>query len=136
MAVRIKLHSYCYVYRDDLPLAVERDLIDQSTHKDPQFQRLRRMGYGTANLSPYIVTCADQGNRLRFWRGSLGRIIRTLKRHKIEYLIQDRRLWLPRLDMNCTIRLRDYQKPAFRAMVRRQQTLFRGAAGSGFRNSN
>lgn len=130
----IHLTSQVEIARDDLPQAVEAELIRKSTHKDPLYKLQQNKGRSTAGLTPKIETysISDDTDTIRFWRGSLGVVVKVLRRHKVDYQMQDDRLRLPRIELPThDLILRDYQEPAFAVMRKRQQTLFRGEAGSG-----
>ena len=132
--INLRLSNYCEIDRDELPHAVERRLVRMTTYKDPLFAINRRRGYNTENLSPYLTTHDyTENGLLRLWRGAVGNVIRLLKKQGLEYAVHDDRLRVPKVDLEPrgTLKLRDYQIPAFRVMRRRQQTIFRGAAGSG-----
>lgn len=117
-----------------MPAAAVDAIVARTTHTDPQYAKMRRMALPTEGLTPKITThdCeALKEGKLVVWRGALGDVIRILKRYKVTPVIDDQRLWLTPVDFGSTIKLRDYQEEPFNIMCRRQQTVGRGAAGSG-----
>jgi hypothetical protein len=129
MPVNVQIECDIKVSLAGLPTAVAMELEDAHTYKDPMYLIRRRQNLPTGDLSPYIRTWRRERDCLRFWRGSLGNIVRTLKRNGIDHELIDNRLWLPKLEMPCSIELRDYQRVPVARMIKRQQTVGRGEAG-------
>lgn len=131
----ISLHIDSHVRLDAATLSdeLQQRLKALATRANPVWRNIRAMGYGTGGVAPYLYSYQydpDTGI-LSFKRGLLGDIIRTLKDCGVPYSIQDNRLRLPKVPMSCTIRLREYQVDPVKTMIRRQQTVGRGPAGSG-----
>lgn len=129
--IHLHLESKLSIDMREIPARVVKELKGSTTHKNPQYWIARRSGFPTRGIPRRIETWIEDGRYIRFWRGSLGTAVRTLKRHKLQYEIVDQRLWLPKVDLVCSIKLRDYQKDPVHRMVRRQQTIGRGEAGAG-----
>lgn len=131
VVIEIKLDSQVRLDISQLPEDVTKALIKRSTHRDPVFVARRRRGLSTDGLDLYINSYTIEKNNLSLWRGLLGDVVRLFKKHKLQYAIKDKRLWLPKIDLTCSIVPRDYQIPAIEKMIKRQQTIIRGAAGGG-----
>lgn len=129
--VDLIVNSHVEFLEVDIPKKILREIRKIATKKDPQYAIYRRMGLPTWNMTPHIKMFDRIDQTYRVWRGLLGDIVRILKQHKIKYNLVDQRLTLPKIDLACSIKLRDYQIPALRIILKRQQTIFRGEAASG-----
>ena len=126
----VKVSSKITLQRSHLGKSLEKALILLCTHKDPLYIKNKRRGW-EAGMSPTMITYDLTKDQIVLWRGCLGAVIRMLKDFGVEYRVDDQRLWLPPVDFGSTVELRDYQKPLFNVMLKRQQTIIRAGAGSG-----
>jgi superfamily II DNA or RNA helicase len=116
---------------EDVTPNVLKSLMNTATHRDPYYYNLRRRNYPTTGMSPQIKTYELNEEQIVLWRGCLGNVIRILKSADLKYKIHDERLWLPQLEMQHGIKLRDYQEHPVEVMIKRQQTIGRGPCSSG-----
>ncbi len=129
--VDLTIDSYIKI-PSTIKTAIKKELIAVATHKDPFYYLQRAAGFDTRNLEPKLrLYWREKDKTLILWRGLLGEVVRVLKKNGCPYNITDNRLTLPKVDLSCTIDLREYQQPALKVMKRRQQTIFRGECGSG-----
>jgi superfamily II DNA or RNA helicase len=129
--IRIYVESKARIKLASIPPGLLKTLRAKTTYVDPKYVMLKRQGLDTEGLSRRMVTWEESGRWLSFWRGSLGKVVRAIKKAGEDYEVIDRRLWLPKIDMACKIDLRDYQIPGVKKMVTRQQTVIQAPCASG-----
>ena len=129
--VVIKIDSHIRIDARQISKKVRNKLVRDSTHQDPVYAKNKRAGWGVGDLEPRMYTFEEHGNELRFWRGRLEGILQTLRAYKVDFEIDDHRLWLDDIALDCSVQLRDYQQEPHDIACRKQQTLVRAPAGSG-----
>jgi superfamily II DNA or RNA helicase len=104
----------------------------RATYKDPLYAYLKRLGKPTHGVAePRFRTHRVDGTLLELLRGELGMVVRVLRSANVPLKVVDKRLWLPKIDLPCTITLRDYQREPVASLIKRQQGAVRGPCGTG-----
>lgn len=129
--MRIIIRNYLKFKKSTLPGGIYDALQKLATYRDPLYKIRKRMGISTEGLSPVMTTYQESERYLYLWRGALGDVVRLCKKRGVEYELVDKRLRLDPIELDCRIKLRDYQKLPVEVMLKRQQTIGRGPCGVG-----
>lgn len=136
--VRIVIDERIRIREDDIPECVAEELISACTYDNPQYHKLKRMGFSAWKEKPVIKTWrVDDDGVLSFPRGKMQLIRDVLAAHMFEWKVADRREggsaaaceWgmIPEMRRE----LWDHQREAVAAVLKRQNCLVRSPTGSG-----
>ncbi len=108
-----------------------RDLKQRMTLKNPTYLDAVKMGRWTGNLDEYIFCYRRTANSLTTPRGFTGQLLQMARRSGIEGFIEDCRRTLPEVSFTFSVELRDFQKEAVDAMLKKDFGTLSAATGSG-----
>ena len=129
----LSLHvsNYITIRVSDIPKKLMDRFHAMTKHANPLFTQNKKMGFPVEGIDRFIYTRNQTDTEIQIYRGLLGAVIRACKSEHVFYEIIDERLEYEPINLGCTVKLRDYQEHPVEVMLKRQQTIGRGAAGSG-----
>ena len=114
------------------PLRVREDIEKSLTMPNPAYAEAVRHGRWTGNISEHIRLCKDTSDDgIRVPRGWTRRAIEKLRRHNVDFTIDDQRRLLEPLSISFCGSLRDYQQSAVNDVLSRDFGVLEAATGSG-----
>ena len=128
----IIINSCLNIRVSDLSKDEVRDLKVAFAFKNPEYGKLRGMGYGTKGIKSVIKLFGYRGKFMTFPRGSLERIKKILPNKRFKMI--DKRVEVP-LDKKISLKEEftfwRHQIPAIEAAIQTEQGLLLGVCGSG-----
>ena len=130
--IQIRLGSDLSFSLEGLPSDVIRELKEQFTFVNPQYQKMKAMGFWNPS-EPRRYECITEINGLvKVWRGGAKRVKALLEKHGYTVTWVDKRLKLKETGLTLgSLVLQDNQEPAAKSVIDFQQGLLRGGTGSG-----
>jgi len=106
---------------------IKKDL----TLPNPAYQQTVKYGFSTYGKKPEIKLFEVKDSGIFLPRGYGPSLLKLLRKHGIKYRMDDRRLTLPPVNFGSRIKLRDYQIPAVKALIKQRQGGVSAPCGSG-----
>lgn len=131
--INIKVDNRIRVCTGWMPVDVGLALQAAFEHPNPQWKKLRAMGYAAGGEEEVIATWERGDGELSFPRGGMKRVRRVLSEHGREWVVKDNRRQGkgPSLSVKHALTLRPYQETAVAEMMKRENCLLRAGTGSG-----
>lgn len=121
--IRININS--------LPQLLINTIIKNLTILNPMYLNAKRLGKYTGNIEKYITFYQVEGDLLILPRGYVRKLVFLLNKAGLEYIIDNKVITLPSVNVGSKIVPRSYQKPAIEAIVKGIQGGIVGGCGSG-----
>lgn len=115
----------------DIPQALERELIEWLTFQNPKWIENVRMGRWNGETPEYLSCYEETRNGLLLPRGFARQLIGLCKRHGINYHIDDQMRALPEVDFEFQGTLRPFQQQAVKDILSRDSGTLSAPTGSG-----
>lgn len=130
--IDVRIDAYLSLARTAISEPTMKEIRSQFRHTNPQFQKMRAMGYGVITEPKYYDSYFLDGDRVYIWRGAGKRLKSVLESHgyKIRWVDQRTKFEPTGLTLG-KLELFDYQVPAVNGLLEAQQGLLRGHTGSG-----
>jgi len=131
LKTQIKISNQIEIILESLPEHIRKIITQELTLNNPDFLQAEKMDKYTGHLQRYIYLYQQNGNSLIFPRGYATRLIALLKQEGQEYQIDSQALTLPPVDFGSRIKLRPYQLPGAKSLVKNVQGGLVAPCGSG-----
>lgn len=131
MLLTLKVNSNIELDPAKIPGFLVQKIEQEMTLPNPAYVNAERLGFYMGNLDKHIYLYRYQGDKIILPRGYGPKLVKLLKEQNIPYILDDRRLTLPEVELSSKIKLRDYQKPAVEKLVRQRQGGVSAPCGSG-----
>ncbi len=127
----IKVNSNIELDPAELPGFLMQKIKEDMTLPNPAFVNAERLGFWTGGMDREIMLYRYSGDNLILPRGYGPELVKLPRERGIPFKLEDRRLTLPPVNFNSRIKLRDYQEPAVKALVKMRQGGIAAPCGSG-----
>lgn len=136
MTIEVRVDNRLRILLDELPAEVADQLREEFTYTNPQYAKLRGMGFFPGANEPALIRSWRVDTAwLTLPRGGMQRVRETLKKAGLQWRVTDRRTEGERAMAGklppTSVALYDYQVSAVDAAVERQNCVVRAPTGSG-----
>ncbi|HEY4784665.1 MAG TPA: DEAD/DEAH box helicase family protein [Bacteroidales bacterium] len=127
----IRLNNRVQISRNAIPDTLIAFLRDEFNFINSEYLVKKKMGKNTWGSEYYFRNIEEVENEVLLPRGSIGKILRFCRDHKLEVEFRDERLKLGNVKFECSIQLRDYQLEAINAASKKDFGVVVSPPGTG-----
>ena len=127
----IRITNSIELNRDELPAELCSRVLEDLTISNPAYAAALRQYRSTYRIPKTLELYQSYGDKLILPRGYGHWLMKHIGEVGVEYQLDDQRLVLPEVHFDSTIKLRDYQIQAVRALVKYRQGGVVAGCGSG-----
>ena len=119
------------LYVSGLPLTLEHDVIQDMTLVNPEYEQRQRMRLWLRDTPKTLTLAEHRGDKLVLPRGYLGALRQRIREAGGKFILDDKRLMLPSIDLEFKGKLRPYQAQAMENLTKHPDGVLVGGCGSG-----
>ncbi len=129
--IYIRLNNRVQISRNTIPDTLIAYLKDEFNFINSEYLIKKKMGKNTWGSEYYFRNIEEVENEVLLPRGSIGKILRFCRDHKLEAEFRDERQKLGIVKFECSIQLRDYQLEAINAASKKDFGVIVSPPGTG-----
>jgi superfamily II DNA or RNA helicase len=127
----IQLSNSVQISRTYLPMSLISFLKDELNFVNTEYLVKKKMGKNTWGTEQYFKCIEETEADVIIPRGTIGKLLRFCRENKIEYEFEDNRQKINPVSFSGDIQLREYQKPAIEASVKKDIGVIVAPPGTG-----
>lgn len=127
----IQLSNSVQISRTCLPMSLISFLKDELNFMNTEYLVKKKMGKNTWGTEQYFKCIEETETDVIIPRGTIGKLLRFCRENNIEYEFEDKRQKTNPVSFSCDIQLREYQKPAIEASVKKDIGVIVAPPGTG-----